>query len=325
MAENHLKWYNETLRLYLKPEELQRLTAKSDRLAFFEILHTWIWIAFAFSLPYFFPYWYVFIISLFILGGKQLACAIILHDCSHDALFQSKSLNRFFGNWLGAYPIFHDLDKYRPYHVRHHMHTGLDTDPDLSLTHGYPAGKRSLLRKFLRDFSGLSGMKSMFGLLLMQAGFFEYALNGKVKKMDWSGKTMKDRFMYAVEGLSGPLLSNVFLFFIFLALDRPELYLLWPAAMLTTFNFCLRVRSMAEHSMVADRSNPHKNSRTTYAGFIERILFAPHHVNYHSEHHLCMGAPSYHLPEMHRLLKERGYYGEGSLAPGYLEIVRMAL
>ena len=325
MPDNHLKWYNETLRSYLKPDELNRLMAKDDRLASLEILHTWSWIAFAFALSYFFPYWYVYILSLFILGGKQLGCAIILHDCSHDGLFKSRALNRFFGNWFGAYPILHDLDKYRPYHVRHHMHTGLDSDPDLPLTHGYPAGKKSLLRKFFRDFSGLSGIKSVIGLLLMQAGFFEYALNGKTRKMNWTGKPATDRILYAFKGLGGPLLSNGLMFLFFLLLGRPELYFLWPAAMLTTFNFCIRVRSMAEHSMVADRTNPHLNSRTTYAGFIERILFAPHHVNFHSEHHLCMGAPSYHLPEMHRLLKERGYFGEGSLAPGYLEIIRMAL
>jgi fatty acid desaturase len=82
---------------------------------------------------------------------------------------------------------------------------------------------------------------------------------------------------------------------------------------------------MAEHSMVEDRANPQKNTRTTYANFFERILFAPHHVNYHAEHHLCMGAPSYNLPKMHRLLLERGYFNEGALEPNYWSVVKRAV
>lgn len=324
MAENHLRWYTETLKKYLSQEEIKRLMQKSDVKAALEFLDTWGWIAIAFALPIWFNVWPVYLLSLFILGGKQLACAIILHDCGHDGMFESRKLNRLLGNWLGAYPILHDMDKYRPYHIQHHMHTGLDSDPDLPLTFGYPAGKASLLRKFLRDLSGLSGIKSVVGLLLMQMGVFEYALNGRVKKMNWDGKPFSDRIKYALNGLSGPLAANFLMWAVLYLLGHGMLYLLWPLAMLTTFNFCIRVRSIAEHSMVADRTNPQMNTRTTYANFLERMLFAPHHVNYHSEHHLCMGAPSYNLPEMHRLLKAKGYYESGSLEQNYLDIIRRA-
>jgi len=82
---------------------------------------------------------------------------------------------------------------------------------------------------------------------------------------------------------------------------------------------------MAEHSMVQDRTNPHQNTRTTYANFLERILFAPHHVNYHAEHHLCMGAPSYNLPAMHKILLEKGYYKYGTMEPNYSSIIKRAI
>jgi fatty acid desaturase len=54
------------------------------------------------------------------------------------------------------------------------------------------------------------------------------------------------------------------------------------------------------------------------------MLFAPHHVNYHAEHHLLMTVPSYNLPKMHRLLKERGYFETGLLEPNYLQIIKLA-
>ncbi|HLP50494.1 MAG TPA: fatty acid desaturase family protein [Chitinophagales bacterium] len=325
MAENHLKWYTKTLSQYLTKEEIQQVMQKSDWKAAFEVFHTWAWIAFAFALPGFFPNPFTILISLFILGGKQLACAIILHDCSHDSMFTSRKVNRFVGNWFGAYPIMHDVDKYRPYHIQHHIHTGLDEDPDSPLTTGYPTTGMSMLRKFLRDFFGPTGIKSNVAVLLMQLGVLKYSLNGKAERASLKDKSMGQILLAALKNIAGPVAANLILFLILFACGQPWLYLLWPAAMFTTNNFSLRVRSMAEHSMVDDRSNPHKNTRTTYANFVERILFAPHNVNYHAEHHLCMGAPSYNLPYMHQLLLQRGFYKEGTMEKNYLEIVKRAI
>jgi fatty acid desaturase len=102
-------------------------------------------------------------------------------------------------------------------------------------------------------------------------------------------------------------------------------YLLWIGANLTTFNFSLRIRSIAEHSVVEDTHDPYKNTRTTYANFLERILFAPLHVNYHLEHHFLQNMPSYNSPEMHKLLVARGFYEHGLLKHGYWEILKMAI
>jgi fatty acid desaturase len=325
MAENHLKWYNKTLHQYLTSEEIKQIMQKSDLKAAYEIFHTWAWIAFAFALVGFFPNPFTVIISLFILGGKQLACAIILHDCSHDSMFTSRRVNRFVGNWFGAYPILHDVDKYRPYHLQHHINTGLDEDPDVSLTTGYPTTRISMVRKFLRDLFGPTGIKGNVAVILMQLGVLKYALNGKAEWVSLKEKSAAQIFSAAVKNIAGPLVSNLILFLILFAFGQPWLYLLWIGALLTTNNFSLRVRSMAEHSMVEDRSNPHKNTRTTYANFFERILFAPHHVNYHAEHHLCMGAPSYNLPAMHQLLLAKGFYTEGTMEKNYISIVKRAI
>lgn len=325
MAANHLKWYNQTLHQYLSNDEIKTLMQKSNWKGAFEIAHTWFWIVFAFAIVGLWPNPLTVLIALFILGGKQLACAIILHDCSHDSMFTSRTANRLIGNWFGAYPIFHDLDKYRPYHTQHHMHTGLDEDPDLPLAQGYPTTRISMVRKFFRDLFGPSGLKANFGVLFMQLGLMKYALNGKAEWVSLKEKSAFEIIGTAAKNMAGPLAANLLMFSICWLIGKPWLYLLWPAAMLTTFNFSLRVRSMAEHSMVEDRTNPHKNTRTTYANFIERMLFAPHHVNYHAEHHLCMGAPSYNLPAMHKLLVERGYFKDGALERNYFTIVKRAI
>jgi fatty acid desaturase len=325
MQDNHLKWYNKTLHQYFSNEEIKTLMQKSDLKAVLGIATTWGWIAFALALAGLFPNPLTIIIALFIIGGKQLGCAIILHDCSHDSLFTSRKVNRVVGNWFGAFPILHDVDKYRPYHLQHHINTGLSEDPDLSLTKGYPTTALSMARKFMRDLLGLSGAKANLGVVMMQAGFLRYALNGTAEWLSREGKNAKYYLRNAAVNLAGPLAANVILFCILYAFGKPWLYLLWVSALFTTFSFSLRVRSMAEHSMVDDPADPQRNTRTTYANFMERVLFAPHHVNYHSEHHLCMGAPSYNLPAMHRLLLQRGFYKNGSMETNYWKIVKKAI
>ena len=47
-------------------------------------------------------------------------------------------------------------------------------------------------------------------------------------------------------------------------------------------------------------------------------------MNYHLEHHLLMTVPHYHLPRMHRLLRERGILDDACIATGYLGILRNA-
>jgi len=65
---------------YLIKEEIKQFLKKSDFKATLEFLHTWLWIAFAFALAGFFLNPFTIIISMFILGGKQLACAILMHN-----------------------------------------------------------------------------------------------------------------------------------------------------------------------------------------------------------------------------------------------------
>lgn len=319
--KNHSAEYMTILKSYLTEEEMTQLMEKSDWRGLWEIVYNWLWIAGAFALAGFFPNVLTIILALFIIGGKQLGCAIIMHDASHFSLFKSRGLNNVLGNWFGAYPIFHSVIRYRPYHVEHHIFTGTAGDPDVPLTKGYPTTKISMTRKFFRDLFGPTGIKSYFGLSMMQLGFWEYQLAGVIIK----DTSTKNKFTAALKNLYGPVIANIGLWFILWLCGAGWLYLLWIGALFTTNTFSLRVRSMAEHSMASDPANPRMNTRTVYANLLEQILFAPLHVNYHAEHHLFMSAPSYNYPKMHQLLKERGFYEEGLLLPGYWQVVKNAI
>lgn len=304
---------------YLTPEEIKEFNQKSNFLAFLEIVITWGWMAIAFLMVYYYPVVWTIIPALFIIGGKQLGCAIIMHDAGHDSLFRTKKLNDIFGNLFGAWPIFHNVSQYSPYHLKHHVNAGLHEDPDILLTRGYPTTRSSLMRKFTRDLTGITGIKAFFGLIMMHLGYLKYNLGNKIERSRPDNLAKN-----AAKYLSGPLLSNLLLFVFFYLIGAPYLYLLWIGAYLTTFQFSLRVRSMAEHSMVPDSEDPKRNSRTVYANPIEKVLFAPLHVNYHSEHHLAMSVPSYHLPALRKRLKEKDKLDYGLTEKGYWSIITRA-
>jgi fatty acid desaturase len=309
---------------YLNKEEIKGLLKKNNWKAAWEVFDTWFWIAFAFAIAGIFPNVFTIIVALFILGGKQLACAIIMHDASHHALFQTRKQNEVIGSWFGAYPIFHDLIRYRPYHLKHHVTTGTTADPDLPLTKGYPTNKAGLTRKFSRDLTGLTGVKANIGLTAMHMGFLQYHLGGMIIKIDQKGRKVTDFFTTTFKNMWGAVTVNAIMLGILWLCGAPWLYLLWVGAYFTTYNFSLRVRSIAEHSIVVNSLDNHANSRTTYANFLERMLFAPHYVNYHAEHHLLMTVPPYNLRRMHSMIKERGFFEKGLLEPNYIRIVKLA-
>ncbi|MBK9635049.1 MAG: fatty acid desaturase [Bacteroidetes bacterium] len=116
---------------------------------------------------------FTIVLALFIIGGKQLGCAIIMHDTSHYSLFKSRKTNIFIGNWFGAYPIIQNLEQYGPYHFQHHINTGTFDDPDLSLT------KRLSNQIIIHDTQNWKGfnwgyrIKSQLGLISMHLGYLK--------------------------------------------------------------------------------------------------------------------------------------------------------
>jgi fatty acid desaturase len=112
--ENHqVVKYKQIINQYLSKEEIKKLHQKSDWKGFVEVTSVWIWIAFSFALVAIVPTLtsskillaLAIVIALFIIGGKQLGCAIIMHDASHYSLFKSKKLNDIIGNFLVLIPF----------------------------------------------------------------------------------------------------------------------------------------------------------------------------------------------------------------------------
>ena len=294
-----------TWRAALSRDEIRELLEMRDLRSAWTLAVNWGLVFASFALVAVWPNPLSILIALFVIGARQLGLAVIMHDASHRSFFRSRALNDFAGSWLAAYPIWSDLHPYRPYHLQHHSKTGGPEDPDLGLITPFPITRPSLRRKMWRDLSGQTGWK--FAKAAWRRTFVRY-----------------HRDPAAARAARGVFVTNLVLFAILAACGRPELYLLWVGAWLTTHTLVTRIRAIAEHALTQDPDDPLGNTRTTVASWWERLLIAPNRVNFHLEHHLLMTVPHYNLPRMHRLLRDRGVLDRACIEHGYRRVLACA-
>ena len=281
-------------------DELQRLTRTSNARALAVTVGNFVLIAAGFALPALWHHPLAWVLGAIVLGGRALGLGILVHDTAHLTFFESRRLNEWAGRWLfGSLPNV-PYQAYRKGHLDHHRNAGTQTDPDLAFVAGYPASGASLARKFLRDLSGLNGLKNIGYQLLS----------------------------FRPRAQAPFIVAHALLFGLLYALGVPQVYLCWWLGQLFVFPMVLRLRVMGEHGAVPDHfaSDPRLNTGTTLAGPLARLLISPNWVNFHVEHHLAAAVPSYRLAEMHGMLKQRGYYRDAScIMPSYLGVLRRCL
>ncbi|MCP5163176.1 MAG: fatty acid desaturase family protein [Hahellaceae bacterium] len=307
-------------RKLLSQSDIAPFIQKSDGAAIRMIVVNWGLIVLAFVLPSLWLNPLTLLVSLVILANRQLGLGILMHDCAHSALFTRRPINQWVGKWLCAAPILADLDGYRRYHLRHHSAAGTTADPDYPNYRNYPVSRRSLMRKILRDLSGLSGLKTLSAILLMHAGVIDY---------DMSYQKSAAKKLSAGE-MAGNLWKNLRAFFVVHLVMASVLwgfgllpfYALWWLAFMTLNMFFARIRNAAEHANVPDLLDvdPRLHARTTRVGLWERLTFAPNHVNYHLEHHWVPSVPPYRLAAFHRFLLQKGLLEGVEIAQGYARV-----
>ncbi|MES0874654.1 fatty acid desaturase family protein [Sinimarinibacterium thermocellulolyticum] len=303
------------------PEQIAQLTARSDLRGAWMVLSTWAAIGVCFTALAIWPSIWTFIAAVFVLGGRQHALAILAHEAAHRLLFRTPTLNEWIGDWLCARPIWNDVPRYRTHHLRHHTHTGLEVDPDLSLVTPFPTTRGSLIKKALRDVSGQTALRRIAAQLLMDIGVFEYTVAATVTRRPRGTRPLSDYVREGLRHMTPMLVTNAALFGVLYALGIGWTYWAWIAAYMTTFSLYIRIRSIAEHACMERSADVLRNTRTTRAGWLARLTVAPMHVNYHQEHHLMASVPCHRLPELHRMLRANGVVEAPS---GYGTVLRMA-
>jgi fatty acid desaturase len=340
-------------RTLFAPDEWAAITSVSNWRGVWLIVHAWLVVAFAaFGAAWawsFHPLAGLLAtpVALAIIGGRQLGLSIIMHDGAHGLLRPNRKWNNWLGQWLSGAATGSDLHAYRAYHLTHHKFTQQPEDPDLSLSKPFPTSRASLRRKVIRDLTGQTFFKQRRAQFAVAVRGVQAMLQNETGAIDTgaSRDTSAGRALnlQSRSGIDAPL-ANIdgakttartvgrFLLIQLVVLTMSLTFwgwtpfLLWIAALATTFQLFLRIRNIAEHACTATGSqDPFTHARTTYANLIERTTVAPYWVNYHSEHHLFMGVPCYHLPRAHALLGKGGHHSRMTIEPGYVALLRQVI
>lgn len=301
-------------------DEIAAFVQPSDLRGALSVATDWGLVALALALVAAWPNPLAVAVAVAVIGGRQLGLAILVHECAHRSLFRTRWLNDAVGIWLCGGPVWADLHRYRVHHLQHHVQTGRPDDPDLGLVTPFPTTRTGLLRKVGRDLTGLTAARRVVGLLAMDLGFVGYTASTGVRRLP--PIPLGARLRLGLRHLAPLVLTNGAGLALLAALGHPALYLVWVLAWFTSYSLVLRIRSIAEHACTEATDDPMRNTRTTAASWPMRLLLAPHHVNYHLEHHLLMTVPHWQLPALHRRLSERGVLGPHNTAPGYAAVLR---
>ena len=292
------------LRDVLSEQEIDTLRTSNNWAGMRIIAFDWLVIIGIFWITAHFPNPLTIILAVILLGGRQLALGIIVHETGHRSLFTDQKINDICGNWLAGYWVFSDKDAYMRNHLKHHQFTGTPEDPDLPNYKDYPVSTNSLKRKITRDLTAQVGWRRMTSVARSIARLPRLKPNIR-------------------QTVSRSLALNLTMLLVMSALGVPWLFLLWITAFMTSHMLVTRIRQIAEHAAV-DHFNldVRFNTRTIYTSPMERLLIAPHQINFHLEHHLMASVPIYNLKRLHELLLSKGFYEGITFPRGYLNLLR---
>ncbi|QPH54994.1 fatty acid desaturase family protein [Pontivivens ytuae] len=302
---------------FLSSEDIRPLAERSNITGALLLLHCYGIIAAAIALFALWPNPLTFLLAVMLIGSRQLGLAILMHEAAHNALFRNRKVNEFAGRWLCGHPIMADMVAYRHYHLTHHRFTQTEKDPDLKLSAPFPTTRASLIRKFVRDLTGQTGVKQLVGQIVVWM-----QLAGDHDAVE--AAEAEEKMAQAFKGLSfGTSLAVNAGIIVALGLVGDWWWGLafWLLPLLTWLQLVLRLRNIAEHGATEASDNPLQNVRTTLAGPLWRLFVAPYWVNYHLEHHLVMHMPAYNLPKLHKLMVEKGYGDKMRVAPSYWKVL----
>jgi fatty acid desaturase len=260
---------------------------------------------------HFWPNPLVILACVVLIGTRQHALFIIAHDAAHYLLYERRWLNDAVGRACAAVQGL-SMCTYRVIHRLHHNNLYGALDPDTALHGGYPRGRSYLLRKLLKDLSGVTAWKT-YAYFLGGAPALNTATNLAIRPLDDTSEKLRaearrDRNTVVV------LHVGALAFFAWSG-HLVEYLVLWILPLVTVVQAILRLRAIAEHGATTDFSSPLTAARTNMApAWLEWLVF-PHAVNYHIEHHLYASVPHYNLRRLHREMAQRGLLEGAELMP----------
>ncbi len=247
----------------------------------------------------------IYLLAVLIIGSRQHAMLILMHEAVHFRLFKSKRLNEIVGDLLLAWPCLVSMRSFSRNHLAHHRHLNTVEDPDIVRKQNdpewrFPMQRRKLTRMILKQFTGL-------GFVYLVQVFRSLDKNTADETRLY--KLARTGFYVAAAGVI--IYMGAFKLFV----------LYWAAPFLTWLMFIFRIRTMSEHPKI-ERTSAYTTSLEYKLGLLERMLVTPKYAFFHIEHHAYPSVPFYRLPELHRALCANATFRQALRPISYAGLVR---
>jgi len=304
--------FKDDYRQALPREIVRQLTQRNGWRATLAIVHDVAVLAGAIGAAlWFWPNPLVIIAAVLVVGTRQHALFVVAHEAAHYLLFENRKINDLAGR---ACAMLQGLSMctYRVIHRLHHNNLYGELDPDTALHGGYPRGRAYLVRKLLKDLSGLTAWKT-YAYFLGGAPALNTSTNVAVRPLDDTSEKLRNE---ARSDRNLVIAFHIVALALFAWSGHLVQYLvLWIVPLVTVVQAILRLRAIAEHGATTDFSSPLTAARTNLGPAWLRWAIFPHNVNYHVEHHLYASVPQYNLPALHREMESRGILQDAEVIP----------
>lgn len=339
------------LREWMKPQPLR---------VFCDLAVAWFLIALSLILLSQFFNLSLAVVLFLVIGFSQYALFILGHDGLHSCLNSNRKLNDFMCRWLIYGPMFMGFEDGKRNHLEHHKTLGTGADPDRYL-HTFNA-KNSPFRfcLFLSGLAtfGKTVLKvTPLGVLLKSTPKALVAegvgvgiqvespsgesYTGEAQRADssqiaesWTAQIPESAsYSGKLQALAvflwkrvPVLVCQALILSFVLLIGLP--WWAYPVFWLMPIYFCVflcdEIRAFCDHAVLIfpDALGDDRRLISFLPSWIERIVFSPHNMNYHAEHHLWPGVPYYNRPQIHDLLKD---YPEVTYKKSYAAFVLQVL
>lgn len=249
----------------------------------------------------------LYIPAIILIGSRQHALLLLMHEATHWRLFNDKRLNDWACEAFATWPVLTSLRAFRYTHLQHHKDLNLPTDVDQKKKledpdWHFPLPRKRLLWSLVKQFTGLQ-----IWYVIKIARYVNSSLEAS-GQTPWYRRT---RLAYYLSALA--LIVYFHVFTLFLA------YWIVPlATCMIAFN---RMRVLSEHPPT-ERASAYRVIYSYRLSLIERILFAPKNCYYHIEHHSHPSVPFFNLPRLRRELETNPGYRAALQPVSYWELLK---
>jgi fatty acid desaturase len=227
-------------------------------------------------------FFFFYAILCFVLASRYRAFEILVHEASHNNVFNTRRYNRML-QFLFAYPVFLYVQKYVSIHLAHHRLIGdFENDPDILI-----------YKKWGLDKLPQNKLWILYIRPLILYFTFDYF------------RTTFLNFWKVKEERFGKLLYWVVILLIIWATNTIPIFLLYYCVPFLLLLPILRFYARANEHTGVDFEIANKSARNNI-GFFHNYILHPHGDGYHQIHHLFPSVPFYNLSKVHQFLLNNG-------------------